>query len=117
MLSLHGEAEQENLRLRAILQRRSGSGSFETPDRRPPTGMSSPSGDAIPWVGLGKCEAFGRAFGELGRELGNCQAASELGRELGNCQAAIQGGKKGGKQGDLFPGALEKCRVAGHEGK
>ena len=118
VLSLHEEAEEENKHLRAILQRRSGSGNFETPDRRPSKGMSSPSGDEIPWDGPGKCEAFGRAFGELGncqaaRELGNCQAA----RELGNCQAAIKGGMKGGKQGDLSPEALEKCRQAGMKGK
>ena len=120
VLSLHEAADEENKQLRAILQRRSGSGDFETPDRRPSKGMSSPSGDEIPWDGPGKCEAFGRAYGELGRgfgELGNCQAARELGRELGNCQAAIQGGKKGRKQGDLFPEALEKCRQAGLKGK
>ena len=118
VLELHEAAEADNKHLRAILQRRSGSGDFETPDRRPAKGMSSPSGDEIPWDGPGKCEAFGRAYGELGRELGDCQAARELGRELGDCQAAKEGGKKGGNvKQNLSPEALEKCRVAGLGGK
>ena len=54
VFSLHEEAEEENKHLRAILQRRSGSGNSETPDRRPSKGMSSPSGDEIPWDGPGK---------------------------------------------------------------
>ena len=66
VLTLQEAAEAENKHLRAILQRRSGSGDFETPDRRPAKGMSSPSGDDIPWDGPGKCEAFGIAYGELG---------------------------------------------------
>ena len=59
VLSLHEQAEEENKQLRELLRKRSFRVNFETLDRKPSVGVSSPGGVEVPLEGLGRCEAVG----------------------------------------------------------
>ena len=58
-LMLHKQAKEQTKQLRELLMKGSSGGSFETPDRKPSRGCSSPDGPEIPREGPGRCGAFG----------------------------------------------------------
>ena len=58
-LILHEQAKEQTKQLRELLMKGSSGSSFETPDRKPSRGCSSPHGPEIPREGPGRCEASG----------------------------------------------------------